>query len=150
MAIRRRQTRKIKLGPIHIGGDAPISVQSMTNTDTRDVEATLYQIRRLEEAGCEIVRLAVPDAEAAHALKEIRAGTKTPLIADIHFDHTLALASLKAGKQALIEGTQDKPIGAAGSPNQGIDVVEPQSIFEQMAPCKGSDMDFQRCFSMSD
>ena len=84
-----------------IGGDAPISVQSMTKTDTRDVEATVAQIRGLEEAGCEIVRCAVPDMEAAEALSEIRRQISIPLIADIHFHHQLALKALESGVDCL-------------------------------------------------
>lgn len=91
MHITRRKTRQIRVGKVKIGGDAPISVQSMTTTDTRDVKATVEQIRRLEETGCEIVRLAVPDMEAARALPKIKAQVTVPLIADIHFDHRLAL-----------------------------------------------------------
>lgn len=100
-AIRRRRTRKVAVGPVDIGGGSPVSVQSMTNTDTRDVRATVAQIRQLAKAGCEIVRLAVPDAEAARALKRIRGLTIMPLVADIHFDHRLALAALKAGADKL-------------------------------------------------
>lgn len=91
MYITRRKTRQIKVGQVKIGGDAPISVQSMTTTDTRDVKATVEQIHQLEEAGCEIVRVAVPDMEAAAALPKIKAQMTVPLIADIHFDHRLAL-----------------------------------------------------------
>ena len=99
--ILRRKTRIIHVGDVPIGGDYPIAVQSMTNTDTRDVRATLRQINRLADAGCEIIRLAVPDMEAVHALREIRKKTPSPLIADIHFDHRLALASLDAGADGL-------------------------------------------------
>ncbi|HJU06647.1 MAG TPA: flavodoxin-dependent (E)-4-hydroxy-3-methylbut-2-enyl-diphosphate synthase, partial [Nitrospiraceae bacterium] len=91
MYITRRKTRQIKVGKVKVGGDAPISVQSMTTTDTRDVNATVEQIRRLEEAGCEIIRVAVPDMEAAEALPKIKAQMTVPLISDIHFDHRLAL-----------------------------------------------------------
>jgi (E)-4-hydroxy-3-methylbut-2-enyl-diphosphate synthase len=91
MYITRRKTRQIKVGKVKIGGDAPISVQSMASTDTRDVKATVEQIQRLEEAGCEIIRVAVPDMEAAAALPKIKAQMTVPLIADIHFDHRLAL-----------------------------------------------------------
>jgi (E)-4-hydroxy-3-methylbut-2-enyl-diphosphate synthase len=91
MYITRRKTRQIKVGKVKIGGDAPISVQSMTTTDTRDVAATMEQIHRLEEAGCEIIRVAVPDMEAAEALPKIKAQMTVPLISDIHFDHRLAL-----------------------------------------------------------
>ncbi|MDD8027247.1 MAG: flavodoxin-dependent (E)-4-hydroxy-3-methylbut-2-enyl-diphosphate synthase [Acidobacteriota bacterium] len=97
----RRETVGIAVGPVRIGGGAPVSVQSMTKTDTRNVRATLAQIRRLERAGCEIVRLAVPDAEAAEALGRIKAGTRLPLVADIHFDHRLALACLAKGVDGL-------------------------------------------------
>ncbi|MDR1777776.1 MAG: flavodoxin-dependent (E)-4-hydroxy-3-methylbut-2-enyl-diphosphate synthase [Desulfovibrio sp.] len=97
----RAKTRPIRLGRLTIGGDAPVVVQSMTNSDTRDVESTLAQIARLEERGCEAVRLAVPDRAAAQALAEIRRQTSLPLIADIHFDHRLALAALEAGVDGL-------------------------------------------------
>jgi len=98
---KRRQTRRIHVGDVPIGGDAPIAVQSMTNTDTRDVSSTVHQIERLSEAGCEIVRLAIPDEEAVAAFGRIRGKVKTPLIADIHFDHRLALGALRAGAHAL-------------------------------------------------
>lgn len=91
MRITRRKTRQIKVGRVKIGGDAPISVQSMCSTDTRDVEATAEQIRRLEAVGCELIRVAVPDMEAAGALPKIKAQMTVPLIADIHFDHRLAV-----------------------------------------------------------
>lgn len=97
----RRRTKRIMVGGVPIGGGAAIVVQSMTKTDTRDEAATIAQIIRLEEAGCEIVRLAVPDAEAAAALTEIKKKAALPLIADIHFDYRLALASLKAGVDGL-------------------------------------------------
>lgn len=95
--IKRKPTKKIRVGDVWIGGDAPITVQSMTNTDTRNAAATIEQIKRLEEAGCEIVRVAVPDQEAAEALKAIRSRIRIPLVADIHFDYRLALASIEAG-----------------------------------------------------
>ncbi len=91
MHIARRKTRQIQVGPVKIGGDAPISVQSMTIPHPSDVSGTLEQIRRLEEAGCELIRVAVPDMEAAQALPKIKAQMTVPLIADIHFDHRLAL-----------------------------------------------------------
>jgi len=97
----RRKTIQIKVGNVAIGGGAPIVVQSMTKTDTRDIQATLRQIRRLEKIGCEIVRLAIPDEEAAVAFGEIRKKVKIPLIADIHFDHRLALECLKKGADGL-------------------------------------------------
>jgi (E)-4-hydroxy-3-methylbut-2-enyl-diphosphate synthase len=91
--IRRRKTRQIKVGNVAIGGDAPIVVQSMTTTSTRDVSATVAQIRRLEEAGCEIVRVAVVDEKDAAALPEVRAGIGIPLIVDIHYNYRLAVAA---------------------------------------------------------
>lgn len=97
----RKETRQVSLGPVRIGGGAPIAVQSMTNTDTRDVDATLGQIRRLAEAGCEIVRVAVPDETAARALRAIHDGSPVPLVADIHFDYRLALLALEAGLEGL-------------------------------------------------
>lgn len=97
----RRKTRQISIGKVNIGSDAPVSVQSMTNTDTRDVDATVQQIHSLERAGCEIIRVAVPDMEAALAIEKIKDQISIPLIADIHFDYRLALASATAGADAL-------------------------------------------------
>jgi len=98
----RRQTRKITVGNLTIGGDSPITVQSMTNTDTHDVGATLAQIRALEAVGCDIVRLAVPDIEAAATFCAIkREGVKIPLVADIHFDYKIALAAIEAGADKI-------------------------------------------------
>ena len=97
----RKPTRKIHIGDVPIGGGAPIAVQSMTNTDTRDVASTVHQIERLADAGCEIVRLAIPDEAAVDAFSEIKKKVKPPLIADIHFDHRLALGVLKAGADGL-------------------------------------------------
>lgn len=93
----RRKTRKIEVGNFSIGGKSPILVQSMAKTDTRDVKATVEQIKRLELAGCELVRVAVPDEEAASVLGEIRDRTNLPLVADIHFKLTLALKALDQG-----------------------------------------------------
>ena len=90
-------TVKVKVGPLVIGGGAPVAVQSMTKTRTEDVQATVRQIRRLERAGCEMVRLAVPDSTSAAALPQIRKRVALPLVADIHFDYRLALAAVKAG-----------------------------------------------------
>jgi (E)-4-hydroxy-3-methylbut-2-enyl-diphosphate synthase len=97
----KRKSRRIFVGDVPIGDGAPVAVQSMTNTDTRDAAATIDQIRRLEDAGCEIVRLAIPDEEAAETLKRIKKEVKAPLIADIHFDYRLAVSSLKAGADGL-------------------------------------------------
>jgi (E)-4-hydroxy-3-methylbut-2-enyl-diphosphate synthase len=99
--IPRKKTRLITLGPVKIGWGAPVVVQSMCNTDTRDVAATLAQITRLEAAGCELVRLAVPDEDAAKALGKIKKGASIPIIADIHFSHTLALEAVKQGVDGL-------------------------------------------------
>ena len=98
---KKKLTRRIHVGDIPIGGGAPVSVQSMTNTDTRDIPSTIKQVEQLFEAGCEIVRLAVPDEEAVEAFREIKSKVNPPLIADIHFDHRLAIASLKAGADGL-------------------------------------------------
>ena len=101
MMIRRRVSKPVRVGEVTVGGGAPVVVQSMTKTDTCDVNATVSQIRELEEYGCEIARLAVPDAEAAQALTSIKRSVGIPLIADIHFDYRLALASLEAGVDGL-------------------------------------------------
>ncbi|MCX7911493.1 MAG: flavodoxin-dependent (E)-4-hydroxy-3-methylbut-2-enyl-diphosphate synthase [Dehalococcoidales bacterium] len=97
----RRISKAIRVGGVTIGGGAPIVVQSMTKTDTRNIRATIRQIKELEDAGCELVRLAVPDEEAAQALGEIKRKVRIPLIADIHFDFRLALAALRAGVDGL-------------------------------------------------
>ncbi len=99
--IERRKTRPVRVGDVTIGGDAPIAVQSMTSTDTRDTEATLAQILRLAEAGCEIVRVAVPRADALDAFEAIAAESPLPVVADIHFDHRLAIQAAKRGATKL-------------------------------------------------
>ena len=93
----RKLTRKVKVGSVYVGGDSSVSIQSMTNTDTRNVEATLDQIRALHIAGCEIIRCAVPDMKAAEAIKEICLGSPIPVVADIHFDYRLALKCVENG-----------------------------------------------------
>jgi (E)-4-hydroxy-3-methylbut-2-enyl-diphosphate synthase len=93
----RRKSRAVKVGKVIIGGGFPISIQSMTNTDTADVAATVSQLRQLFEAGCDIVRLSVPNSEAAKQLKKIRQQIEQPLVADIHFQYKLALAAVAAG-----------------------------------------------------
>lgn len=93
----KKKTRQVMCRDIPIGGGAPVSIQSMTNTDTRDTEATLEQIRRLERAGCQIVRIAVPDEASAESFGQIRKKTDMPLVADIHFDYRLAVAAIEAG-----------------------------------------------------
>jgi (E)-4-hydroxy-3-methylbut-2-enyl-diphosphate synthase len=116
--ITRRKTRRIHVGGVAIGGDAPVAVQSMTSTDTRDVAATVAQIERMEAMGCEIVRLAVPDMEAALALGKIKSSVRIPLIADIHFDYTLALEAARQG----IDGLRINPgnIGDRGRVEQVV------------------------------
>jgi (E)-4-hydroxy-3-methylbut-2-enyl-diphosphate synthase len=115
-SIIRKQTRQLRVGDVTIGAGAPIRVQSMTNTKTHDVAATVAQIGRLTAAGCEIVRVAVPDMAAAEAIQDIKAEIQIPLIADIHFDHRLALTAARAGADGLrinpgnIGG--DKKVGA--------------------------------------
>ena len=99
--VKRRVTKALQVGSVQVGGDAPISVQSMTKTDTRDVDATVRQIRRLEEEGCEIIRSAVPDMEAAEALAGIKRQINIPLVADIHFHYQLALKALESGVDCL-------------------------------------------------
>ncbi len=99
--ITRRKTRQIMVGNVAVGGDAPISVQSMTNTETCDVDATLKQIQRLVTAGVDIVRVSVPSMDAAAAFKEIRSKVSVPLVADIHFDHLIALQVLESGVDCL-------------------------------------------------
>jgi (E)-4-hydroxy-3-methylbut-2-enyl-diphosphate synthase len=95
--IKRRKTKKINLDGVPIGGDAPVIVQSMTNTDTRDVEATVAQINALQEAGCEVIRIALPDNDAVEAIPAIKKRTRLPLIADIHFDSRLAIDAMSHG-----------------------------------------------------
>ena len=97
----RKLTRKVKVGNVYVGGDSPVTIQSMTNTDTRDVESTLMQIRALYNAGCEIVRCTVPDMEAAEAIKEIVKLSPIPVVADIHFDYRLAIKVVENGIAAV-------------------------------------------------
>ena len=93
----RRKTRVVSVRGIPIGGECPVTVQSMTNTDTRDVESTVRQIRQLSQAGCDIVRVAVPDEEAAAAIQQVRDRVDVPLVGDIHFDSQLAISTIEAG-----------------------------------------------------
>ncbi len=115
----RRRTRVIELGDVRIGGDNPIVVQSMTNTHTRDVDATTKQINQLADAGARIVRIAVPDRESATALKAIKKAVSVPLIADIHFDYRLALLAIKGG----VDGLRINP-GNIGSKERVGEVVK--------------------------
>ena len=97
----RKKTRKILIGDVPVGGDAPISVQSMTNTLTSDSESTINQIKQLSEAGADIVRVSVPDQEAADSFKIIKENSPVPLVADIHFDYTMALEAIKGGADCI-------------------------------------------------
>ncbi len=99
--IKRKNTGQIKVGNVKVGGNAPVVVQSMTNTFTQDVPATVSQIQRLEAAGCEIVRVAVPDPEAAEAISSIKEKVSIPIIADIHFDYRLAITAARRGADGL-------------------------------------------------
>ena len=113
VSIQRRVTRPVFVGRVQVGGGALVSVQSMTNTDTRDAQATLKQIEELESEGCEIIRVAVPDMQAAESLPQIIRGIGIPLVADIHFDYRLALESLKAGVDGLRINPGNMEIGRA-------------------------------------
>ncbi len=97
----RKSTREVRIGDVVIGGNHPIAIQSMTNTKTQDVEATVAQILQLERAGCQIIRSTVPDMEAAKALKEIKKQIHIPLVADIHFDYRLAIAAMENGADKI-------------------------------------------------
>lgn len=114
----RKKTRQIKVGDVLVGGDAPVSIQSMTNTPTSDVKATINQMRQLEEAGCDIVRSAISSIDDAMAIREIKKQIKMPIIADIQFDHRLALESIKYG----IDGLRINP-GNIGSFEKVKEVV---------------------------
>ena len=105
MSYKRRVCREVSVGNVKIGGDNPISIQSMTNTDTRNVEKTIEQIKRLESVGCEIVRVAVPDMEAAKNISKIKSQVNIPIIADIHFDYRLALEAIEQG----VDGVRINP-----------------------------------------
>lgn len=136
MELPRKQTRQLKLGSVRIGGGAPIAVQSMANTDTRDVEATLGQIKRLHDAGCEIVRVAVPDETAARALRAIHDASLIPVIADIHFDYRLALMALEAG----LEGLRINPgnIGERKNVEMVVDAAKAQGAVIRVGVNSGS------------
>ncbi len=116
--IKRKKTRQVSVGHRKVGGNAPISVQSMTNTDTADINATVTQINALEKAGCEIARVAVPTMEAANALGAIKRSISIPIIADVHFDYRLALKAIDSG----VDGLRINP-GNIGSKERIRDVV---------------------------
>ena len=125
----RRLSHEIRLGSLSIGGSAPISVQSMTNTDTQDAEATIAQAHELEAAGCEVIRVAVPNVKAASTLGRIKAELSVPLVADIHFDHRLALRALEEG----VDGLRINP-GNIGDAEKVRAVVE--AAMEKGAPIR--------------
>ena len=122
----QRNSRQINLGGIRVGGGAPVTVQSMTKTDTRDVAATVAQIKSLERAGCDIVRIAVPDMEAAKSLGKIKKQTRIPIVSDIHFDYRLALEAVKQG----VDGMRINPgnIGAKYRIKAVVDAVKERGI----------------------
>ena len=124
--MKRRFTRQIYVGPVAIGGDASVAVQSMTNTKTQDAQATLAQINTLAEAGCDIIRCAVPDMAAAVALRDIVKGSPIPVIADIHFDYRLALQAIESG----IHGLRLNPgnIGGNEKVKAVVDAAKPKNI----------------------
>ncbi len=123
---KRKKTRKIRIADAFIGGDAPLTVQSMTNTSTADVTATVEQIKRLEEAGCDIVRVAVPDKEAAEAIRAIKKAITIPLVADIHFDYRLALVCIAGG----VDKIRLNPGNIGGSERVGmvVEAAKPRGI----------------------
>ena len=123
---KRKMTRKVRIGNGFIGGDAPLTVQSMTNTNTADVSATVEQIKRLEDAGCDIVRVAVPNREAAEAVREIKRAIAIPLVADIHFDYRLALTCITGGvdKIRLNPGN----IGGSERVRMVVEAAKPRGI----------------------
>ena len=124
--MKRRATRQIYVGPVAIGGDAPVAVQSMTNTKTQDAQATLSQINTLAEAGCDIIRCAVPDMAAALSLRDIVKGSPIPIIADIHFDYRLALQAIESG----VHGLRLNPgnIGGNEKVRAVVDAAKPKNI----------------------
>jgi (E)-4-hydroxy-3-methylbut-2-enyl-diphosphate synthase len=136
LIVSRKKTRQIMVGNVPVGNMAPISVQSMTNTPTSDVEATVAQILRLQDAGCEIIRLAVPDAEAARAITRIKSKISIPLIADIHFDFRLAIAAAQAGADALRINPGN--IGSAGKVKAVVDCAKDTGVSIRIGVNAGS------------
>lgn len=121
-----RISRQINIGKVKVGGGAPVTVQSMTKTDTRDVRGTVAEIKKLEKAGCDIVRLAVPDMEAAQSLREIKKEADIPIVSDIHFDYRLALEAIKQG----VDGMRINPgnIGSKARIKAVVDAVKERGI----------------------
>jgi len=120
--MKRRKTRQVKIGKIKIGGNAPISIQSMTKTDTKDIDATAKQIKSLEKAGCEIIRVAVKGLDSAKAIAKIKKRIKIPIVADIHFDYRMALEAVESGSDAI-------------RLNPG-NIYRPKEVKEVIAACK--------------
>jgi len=124
----RRRTRAVRVGNLVIGGGAPISIQEMTSTQTHDIKATVTQIKSLEMAGCDLVRVAVPNRKAATALREIKSHINIPLIADVHFDYRLALMAIESGVDKLrinpgnIGGKEKVTVVAAAAKKRGIPI----------------------------
>jgi (E)-4-hydroxy-3-methylbut-2-enyl-diphosphate synthase len=121
-----KKTRQLMLGGVPVGGGSPVTVQTMTKSDTRDVAATVAQIREMEQLGCDIIRLAVPDQEAAAALQAIKSQVSLPLVADIHFDYRLALTALQSG----VDGLRINPgnIGSAAKVRQVSDAAKERNV----------------------
>ena len=117
--IKRKKTKKIKVGSVYVGGDAKIAVQSMTNTLTTDIKATIDQIIELEEAGADIVRVSCPDEDSTKALKQIVRNVKSPIVADIHFHHKRAIEAAKMGASCL----RINP-GNIGTKDRVIDIIK--------------------------
>ncbi len=132
----REATKKIRIGDITIGGGSPIAIQSMTNTRTEDVEATAAQILALEKAGCEIIRCAVPTMEAAEALAEIKKKIHIPLVADIHFDHRLAIAAIENGADKIRINPGN--IGDAGRVQAVVDKAKEYKVAIRVGVNSGS------------
>jgi (E)-4-hydroxy-3-methylbut-2-enyl-diphosphate synthase len=143
MEIKRRKSKKIMLGNVAVGGDAPISVQSMTNTNTCDVDSTLGQIRQLEEVGADLVRVSVPDMDAAEAFGQIKQQSQVPLIADIHFDHNIALRVAELGVDCLRINPGN--IGKEEKVRQVVDCAKDKNIPIRIGVNAGSlEKDLQR------
>ena len=126
MSYKRRKTRTVRVGNLNIGGDSPISVQSMTTTDTRDAKATISQIHRLEEVGCDLVRVAVVDMDAAKNIANIKKEINIPIVADIHFDHRLALEAVKS----QVDGIRINPsnIGSLAKTKEVVSACKDNNI----------------------
>ncbi len=144
--IKRRKTRKIQVGSVAVGGDAPITVQTMTNTDTCDVDATVAQIQRCVAAGADMIRVSVPSLDAAAALARIRQAVQVPLIADIHFDHRIALAAARAGADCLRINPGN--IGADDKVREVVDCARDLGISMRIGVNAGSlEKDLQKKYS---